>query len=99
MAVDLTKEIWDCPGEAHDLDMRFNPSSQGPYSEGYHHCDVCDGEFLVSYRVYLEEIAYRKWAKEAARKRKIRLAEEKEQRKTIDAIMSTPRLNIPGANL
>lgn len=98
MAVELTKEIWDCPGEAHNMDMRFNPSSQGPYGDGFHHCDLCENEGLVSYRVYKEEIAYQEYMVVWREKQRIKRLEEREQQKTIDAIMSAPRVNVPGVD-
>lgn len=45
-------ELLECPGEAHFLDGTFNPSSQGPYGRGYHDCDLCDGEEVVTQEVY-----------------------------------------------
>jgi len=94
MAVELKKEIWECPGEAHNMDMQFNPSTQGPYGDGYHDCHVCDGEFYVSYRIYKEEIEHQEHMAEWIKQRNIRLAEEKEQQKLVDKIMSFPKLKV-----
>lgn len=41
-------ELTECPGEAHELDGGFNPSSQGPYGPGYHYCEVCDNEGMIT---------------------------------------------------
>lgn len=42
----------ECPGEAHELDNNFNPSSQGPYGPGYHDCNVCYGDGFVTPLIY-----------------------------------------------
>ena len=94
MPVELKKEIWECPGEAHEKDMCFNPSTQDVYGEGAHYCDVCDGEYYVSYRVYAEELAHQEHMKEWMRLRKIQIEEQKEQQKLIDKIMTLPKSNV-----
>jgi len=45
-------EYTECPGEAHELDNHFNPSSQGPYGPGYHYCEVCDDEGEITVEAF-----------------------------------------------
>lgn len=84
MPVELKKELWECPGEAHHKDMCFNPNSQGPYGDGYHECDVCDGEYYISYRDYKAEIEFQQRCKEF-----------REQAKLINKISTLPQVNVP----
>lgn len=90
--------LMECPGEAHIKDMCFNPGSQGPYGDGAHSCDLCDNEGEITFLIY------KRWARDvrshikSVEERRIRLAEEKEQAKLVDAIMKLPQANVPNVN-
>ena len=54
------EDLWECPGEAHELDNTFNPSSQDAYGPGYHDCDLCDNTGEVTLDEYIAEMEWRK---------------------------------------
>ena len=47
--------LTECPGLMHEADLGFNPRTQEPYGNGYFHCEVCDGEGMVT---KIEEFNY-----------------------------------------
>lgn len=81
----MSEKLWDCPGEAHELDMGFSPSLQGPYGPGYHYCDVCDGDNFVTKEVYYEELERQEEVKRRMEERK----RWKEEQKVIDALKNS----------
>jgi hypothetical protein len=87
-------DLWECPGEAHELDNGFNPSAQGPYGPSYHDCEVCDNELYVTEEIYHEEIARQELMKKLMEERRQHEREIKESKATWDAIMKLPKSNI-----
>lgn len=75
-------EMIECPGEAHELDGGFNPTTQGPYYPGYHECDLCWGENEIT----IED--YEDW-KELQKK----LEEDRKHRELITAFSRSKKLN------
>lgn len=80
---EIEDKLWECPGEAHELDNTFNPSSQGPYGPGYHDCDVCDNEYYVTFEVYTEELEWQQ-----------QVEDWRNERRTVEALMKSTKANV-----
>jgi hypothetical protein len=80
----VTEELWECPGEAHELDNTFNPGTQDVYGPGYFDCYVCENNCYVTYDVYIEEVEYQRDMKE-----------KMEQARLVEKIMSFPKSDVP----
>jgi hypothetical protein len=72
----------ECPGEAHEKDGDFNPSTQGPYGPGYHDCDVCDNECEITEEEYQE---WKEWQQ--------RIKEDREHRALIKKLEAAKKMN------